>query len=295
MNILITGSSGFIGSHLIERLYNLNLNLFLSTRFVNLNNKDARFVFHEFMKHDIEYDINFIKQNNIVGCIHLATKYVKDHKSSDVKDLVNSNLLFSAYILECSTRANVKWFINTGTFWQHIENKIYNPANLYAATKQAFEAIAQYYINTNKIHFITLKLCDTYGLNDNRLKIFNIWAKAAKYKNEIDMSKGDQIIDICHISDVIEAFVKLIDYCKQGTLENQNGKCFVVKAKKRYTLRDLYDIYNKSTGIEVKINWGKIPYRDNEVMVPWEFGECVPGWNAKIDLETGLKMTYNNE
>ena len=66
----------------------------------------------------------------------------------------------------------VKILVNTGTSWQHYENKDYSPVNLYAATKQSFEAILQYYVEVASLKAITLKLFETYGLDDPRPNFF---------------------------------------------------------------------------------------------------------------------------
>ena len=43
--------------------------------------------------------------------------------------------------------------------------------------KEGFENIAKYYIETSNLIFTTIKLNDTFGANDTRNKVFNIWNK----------------------------------------------------------------------------------------------------------------------
>ena len=43
----------------------------------------------------------------------------------------------------------------------------------------------------------------------------------------------------------------------------------------------------------MNVIWGGRNYRKREVMLPWNKGEKLPKWNAKISLEEGLKKLYN--
>lgn len=293
--VLITGSTGFIGKNLINCLINQGYNIIASSRSNKSFDENDKVIYYEFMQNDIYNDIDFIKKNNVQGCIHLATYFVSEHKSDNVISIINSNILFGSYILECVSRAKVKWFINTGTFWQNFNDDNYCPVNLYAASKQAFESVAKYYIDTNKIFFITLKINDTYGKNDTRKKIFNLWYEASINGTSLDMTNGDQIIDICYIDDIIDAYLILINYCYNNLSNSKNGNTFVVKSKYRYTLKEVYKIFENVTKLKVRINWGKRAYRENEVLIPWEKGVLVPGWEQKIFLEDGLKLLFYNE
>ena len=191
--------------------------------------------------------------------------------------------------MECATQAKIKWFINTGTFWQNYQNANYSPVNLYAATKQAFESIAKYYIDTNQIKFATLRLSDTFGPNDTRPKIFNIWNKIAKSGDTLDMSPGEQLIDISFIDDIVAAFTLIAKHLHANLPEVPNGSVYAVKAEKRYTLIQLAALYEQATKTKLNINWGARPYREREVMMPWADGVLVPGWKAKVKIEDGIK------
>jgi nucleoside-diphosphate-sugar epimerase len=149
MKIFVTGATGFVGVHLVNELIKLDIDVT-----INLHS-DKPSPFPEVVKTyrlnelDMLKDISFLKDSNFSGVIHLASLYLAVHRQEEATELVNSNIKFSTYILECASQAKIKWFINTGSFWQNFENSNYSPVNLYAATKQAFECIAQYYIETN--------------------------------------------------------------------------------------------------------------------------------------------------
>jgi len=290
MKIFLTGATGFIGKHLVKKLIEeghiITINLFGEEK----TPFDDTVLTYNLNEANIKKDTDYLTRESFDGIIHLASLYLTVHKPEDSVKLIDTNVRFSTYILECASQAKVKWFINTGTFWQNYQNADYSPVNLYAATKQAFESIAQYYIETNQIRFCTLRLCDTYGPNDTRPKIFNLWEKIAKSGETLEMSLGEQIIDISFIDDIVDAFILLVTHLHGNKNEIVNGTVYAVKAEKRYSLKQLAVLYEKATGCRLQIKWGGKPYRDREVFVPWENGKLVPGWKPKIKIEMGIKL-----
>lgn len=288
MKIFITGATGFIGQHLVRHLINVG-----HTVTVNLNVNDKSFEntvdTYRLCQKTISEDIQFLADQQFDGIIHLASLYLTVHKPEEAVKLIDSNVRFSTYILECAAQAGISWFINTGTFWQNYQNAVYSPVNLYAATKQAFESIARYYIETEQIRFVTLRLSDTYGPNDTRPKIFTLWERIARSGETLDMSAGEQVIDISHVDDIVSAFTLLATHLQNNQNQVCNGDVFAVKAKQRYTLKQLASVYENATGSKLNINWGARPYRDREVMTPWENGMVVPEWTPKMDIVEGIK------
>lgn len=295
MKIFITGATGFIGKSLVKQLvfdgHQITINLF-GTEQSPFDNEVNHYQLNEA---NIAKDIKFFEQEKFNGVIHLASLYLTVHNPDDAVKLIDSNVRFSTHILECSAQSNIKWFLNTGTFWQNYENAKYSPVNLYAASKEAFEAIARFYIETERIHFNTLKLCDTYGPNDTRPKIFNLWSRIAKSGETLEMSPGDQEIDITYIEDIVGAFIILANHMNNRDKRIKNGDTFAVKAIKRYSLKELSAIFEEATAQKLNITWGGKSYRDREVMIPWTDGQVVPGWVPKVDVAEGiLLLNLNN-
>lgn len=291
MKILITGITGFIGKHLSRRLLKDGYEIFAIIRNPLLQDNLDKQGINCFMDDNKSMDnlLKFFENNKFDGVIHLASRFIIEHKPEDISDLINSNLLFSTRILEASVKSNAKWFINTGTFWQHYENKEYSPINLYAATKQSFEAIAQYYLETSDINFVTLKLNDTYGHEDTRSKIFNLWLKIAQSGETLDMSPGEQLINIVYIDDVVKAYIKTIELLENDNDKKLKGKSFAVSSISPIKLRELARIFEEATGKKLNINWGKRSYRKREVMVPWNRGKQLSNWKPTITVEEGIK------
>ena len=218
---------------------------------------------------------------------HLASLFVAEHSSAQVTDLINSNLLLGAQLAEACARTNVKRFINTGTAWQHYRRDTFDPVCLYAATKQGFEDILDFYADAFGLRVITLSLFDTYGPDDPRPKLFNLLLKAMTSGETLAMSPGDQRIDLVHIDDVISAFVlsaqKLMD----------DASCppharYAVCSGQPQSIRQLVAILQQVSGKAVNVTYGARPYREREVMMPWPAGKFPPGWHCKTSLEKGL-------
>ncbi len=291
MKILLSGATGFIGAHLLEKLLEKNHELYAivrdSTSTENLPRKVHTFVYRDGPGSLSE----FMEKERFDGVIHLASLYLAKHEMSDIKKLIDSNIIFGTELLEAASKNKVTWFINTGTFWQHYKNKKYSPVNLYAATKEAFETVAAYYLETTKINFVTIKLSDTFGPGDTRPKIVNLLSKISKSGETLEMSPGRQLLDISFIEDITAGYLKVVELLGGKTSEKFRGKTFAMHAKKQVSLRELVATFEKVTMKKLNILWGAKEYREREVMTPWRKGETIPGWNPKTSLEEAIKRT----
>lgn len=269
MKLIITGANGFIGKHLCMRLKAEGWSFACVVR--------PGAVRSFFVDNDIptiQMDgkssslSEMFRKENTTGIVHLASHFVAEHQEKDLSPLVLSNVLLGTQVLDASVKAGVKWFLNTGTFWQHYNGAAYDPVNLYAATKQAFEDIGRFYANAHGLRFCTLKLCDTYGPNDTRNKIFNLWEKIAKSGETLDMSPGDQLIDIVHVDKVVQSYMRLIARLSSESLNGENCESYYVSSNKKVSLKELALEYERTNRVKLNINWGGRAYRQREVMTP---------------------------
>jgi nucleoside-diphosphate-sugar epimerase len=286
--VVVTGATGFIGSKLCKKLVNENFEVHIISRFSstyeNLSNIKDNINIFEYNNKICDL-INFFKSISPDIVYHLAAFTNHNHKSKDINKLINSNIRFGTHVLEAMYKSNTSKLINTGTYWQHYKNENYNPVNLYAATKQAFEDIIKYYVNAMDFNVITLKLFDTYSEEDNRDKLIKLLGKFSQEKKKLKMSPGAQKIDLVHVDDIVDAFITAYKLIKKKEIEH---KKYAVSSGKKITLKDLVKLYKKVTAKEVLIEWGGKPYREREVMEPWDNYELLPGWEPKISLEDGL-------
>lgn len=217
---------------------------------------------------------------------HLASLFLANHNTIDIEPLIMSNILFGTQLLEAVAKAKVDRLINVGTYWQHYDNNKYNPVCLYAATKQAFTAILRYYTETTPLKATTLELYDTYGPGDTRPKLLNLLNDAARTHKTLDMSAGKQLLDMVHIEDVVDAFIITAERLLNGTAER--NETFSVCSGNPKSLRQIVAEFEKVKGLKLNIQWGKRPYRQREVMIPWNQGKKLPGWEPRIPLCKGL-------
>lgn len=279
MKILITGVTGFVGRHLYRQLA-LEHEMYVLVRpSTSCRELCAEHIY--IFSDDISHLAVYLKENKIDGIVHLASLYLASHQSNQIKDMILSNIYLGTALLEAAKQAGVSWFLNTGTIWQNYQSPaysdIYNPVNLYAATKQAFITLAKYYMETSALRFCTLKLCDTYGPGDTRRKILALFEEISKNGDTLEMSPGQQKIDLLHIDDVVNGFCRLIVMLSepQCCLLSE----YVLTSGHHYSLRELASMYEKKYNVKLNIHWGGRPYREREVMTPY-VGNKLPGWEA---------------
>ena len=291
MKILITGATGFIGKHLIKDLIHLQYDIHcivrLNSNLLEINSNVKIFKYNQ----NVDELIKYFKKEEFDGIIHLASLFLTSHTPNDIQNLISSNIKFGIELLEACKKTNVKWFINTGTFWQNYKNENYNPVNLYAATKEAFQNISKFYTQTSNLIFTTIKLNDTFGPDDTRNKIFNLWHRIIKNNETLEMTAGEQIIDISYIEDVISAYKILIKDLNSNNKEFFNNKEFVITNNEKIKLKELSKLFEEATNSKLNIIWDKKPYKEREVMIPYNKGCTIPNWSQKYSLKEAIKKT----
>lgn len=293
---LVTGATGFVGSHLVRRLIKEGRETHIITRSSSnltlLKDVRKKVIIHQ---HDGTTNsmINIVKETEPEIIFHLASLFLAQHESKDIERLVQNNVLFGTQLAESMSVNNVNNLINTGTSWQHYQNEDYNPVCLYAATKQAFEDIIQYYVETSEIKAVTLKLYDTYGSDDPRPRLFSLLNKAAETGEPLDLSTGEQLIDFVYIDDVTEAYVIAAQRLLEGAVSQHER--YAVSSGHPMQLKKLVKLYVEVTKQAVSVNWGGRPYRYREVMVPWSKGRSLPGWEPETNLIDGIRKACRQD
>lgn len=284
MKVLITGATGFIGCHLVKALIQRKYTVAALVRSVSQSRcEETCRTYPCDTYEEIVYAITDYKPDVV---IHLAALYINKHLPEDINPLIASNVLFGTELLEAMCNNDIKRFINFGTRWQHIDDSEYNPANLYAATKEAFQKILVYY-GKNAISYKTLELCDTFGSGDNRKKIVDLLFDACMSGKKIDLSPGGQVLDIVSVDDICSYIAENIQ--KEEFYDNQR----VGISGMEITLRELGRIVEKITGTSGLLNFGGKPYRENEVMTPPKEKRMVK--IASADIQEQLMLLYGEK
>lgn len=286
---LLTGITGFIGLNLGKALLQDGWEVYGIVRETSnvekvnqeLGNKVKLLI------HGKEQDLNIIVAKVKPDVVfHLASVFLSSHTYSDIASMIASNVTFGTELLEAMSANGIKNFVNTGTSWQHYNSEDYNPVNLYAASKQAFWDIIRYYQEARDLAVINLELFDTYGPGDPRRKLFALLKEFSESHEILKMSKGEQLIDIVFIEDVVRAFVLAGNYLLAGDYDVCGT--YAVSSGKAIPLRDMVNKFVQISGRRVNVEWGARPYRNREVMEPWNTGKSLPGWKPQCTLEIGI-------
>ncbi len=286
--ILVTGANGFLGSAVCAALMAEKYDVVAMVRdgadCVRLNQLCPDIVY---AKIDPDWaQIETVLANTKPDLvIHTAAAMDGGDDIASAERLVNANILNPIRLLAAAYAQKIKGFITVGTAWQHYGQADYDPVNLYAASKQAFDDMARYYAAAG-LPVVSLHMFDTYGPQDPRPKLVNLLCRLAKTGDTMSMSPGEQEIDLIHADDAAAAFVASAKGILDGSLKGFHT--FAVSGGQPMPLRQLVTLFENITGKTCAIDWGARPYRPREVMQTWRGNQLAPGWAAKRDLAASL-------
>lgn len=224
-----------------------------------------------------------LRELGVEALIHAATCYRGEHAPADVGPIVDANLRFASEALEAACQAGARRLVNLGSTWQTYESEGYRPVNLYAASKEAFERIIDYYVDAEGVAAVSLRLTDLYGPDDPRRKLLGLLLDLPAGE-ALAMSPGEQQLDLLHVDDAVAAVRRALELT---TTPGQHA-CYAVVSGQPLTLRALVAEVSRARGLELAIDWGGRPYRRREVMRPALHLPALPGWQPTIPLATGL-------
>jgi len=289
---LVTGATGFIGSRLAASLSRRGWEVHALARpSSDLSPLDRAGGEVEVHRHDgtVPGMSRVLERTRPDVVFHLASLFLARHRPEDVEPLVESNIAFPARLLEAMSASGVDRLVNAGTSWQHHLDRAYEPVNLYAATKQGFLDILAFYRATTALRTVHLSLFDTYGPGDPRPKLVPLLVRTAREGTPLAMSPGGQLIDLVFVDDAVSAFVMAGERLLEG--KARRFEEWAVASGRPLSLRGLVALFEKVAGAPLPVEWGALPYRPREVMVPWRKGKPLPGWKPEVDLEEGLRRT----
>ena len=285
-SLFITGADGFLGHHLVQQLaktYNI-------IGLVRNPQELKRLKVGQITLYSTNEPLNEIfERYRPIGIIHTATKYGRTGES--VPNLLDVNVDLPIRLLELSQTYNIKVFINIGSFIT--QGNGYNYLQDYALSKkqcsQWLELIANK-VNTCKV--IDFNLYHPFGPGDSEAKFVSQMVKAMKEKTPfIDLTPGEQKRDFIYVADAVAAIelalkrsVKLQKPYTQTDLGT--GSSYSL----RYFLETLKAV---SKNTETELRFGKLSYRENEIMEAKANPDLLEswGWKPKYTLDQGLLLT----
>ena len=240
--VLVTGGSGFIASHLVDRLiklgyfvinidrldycsYDNTKNINNSYKFIhgNIANKELiTFILNEYCVESVFHlaaqthvdnsfynSINFT-YDNIVGT-HILLECVREYK-------LKENTTFEKFI-HMSTDEVYGEITEGGT--ECTENSVLKPTNPYAATKASAELIAQSYNHSFGMPIVISRGNNVYGPNQYPEKLIPRFIKLLKEDKKVTIQgDGSCVRAFLHAHDTATAFIKILEKGKIGEIYN---------------------------------------------------------------------------
>ena len=279
--ILVTGATGFIGSALLPHLVNQASEVAVVVRpgrsSVQPGTVSIDATGGELVERIAEFAPDVV--------VHLATHFLASHEVSDIPELMRSNIEFGTLVLEGASRSAAR-VANVNSAWQHVDGAEYSPVSLYAATKQAFSDFATYYSQVRDVEIRDVTLFDSYGPGDTRMKLIPLLLDAARSGASLDMSDGQQLIDLTYVDDVALGLL-------HAALASDVPSSTVIRSWKPLTIREVVAHVESVTGASLAVNWGVRPARPREMRTDWVFGSALPGWQPSVTFDEGIARCWN--
>ena len=286
--ILLTGATGFLGSHLLKNLLRDNCEVILLKRsFSNVNRiKEIKSSTRGVLSFDIDCtDIEEVFATNEIDIIiHTATEYGRGDMS--IRSILEANLIFPIRLVELGIKYNVKSFINTDSYFNK-ETFTYSHLLNYSLSKKSFLSWLKQL--STSIQIVNVGLEHVYGPFDGQLKFVEMSVRNIAERNVVRMAMthGHQKRDFIYIDDVVNAYLLLMRYALEHKF---TFKHFEVGTGQCREIKDVPNIIKKLSKSSTDLGFGDIPYRLDEIMGSYADTTMISelGWKAKITLEEGL-------
>ena len=289
--LLITGTSGFIGYNFLKYILLKNYLVIDILRIKNKKNvklKNLKKKYPRTYKNIFfsEYsDLNKkIKKLKVNYFINFATLYKNNHEYDDIFNFIKSNILFPSLLYELVCK-KVSKVINFGSMMQHQSDEKFTAKNFYAATKNAFEMINNFYnYSYNKTKFYNLKLYESFGEHDHRKKLIPTITENYKKNKTTKIISKNLELNIIHINDIINAIMIILNSSvKSGS--------YCLKNKKNIRIKKLIDILNKNLKKKIKVKYLKKPF----TKIGKSKLKKLPNWEPNSNLIKKIELNFKNE
>jgi CDP-paratose synthetase len=137
---------------------------------------------------------------------------------------------------------------------------------------------------------VTFRLYPPYGSYDNKRKLIPHTIKSFYYQEPLKLTSGKQRWDYIHVSDIIEAYVKLLDVSHFQEVH----QIFNIGSGKAFSIREVIKKIQQIMNVDEIPEWGAYPQRENEVMflcADIEKARQNLIWQPKTTLAEGLEST----
>lgn len=291
MKILLTGATGFIGSHLLKMLISKKYEVVALRRNSSKSQQCAsdtpRFRWHEIDD----------KLSELFACegfdavVHLATVYGR--KGEAIESLVDANVIFPLRLLQYSCQFGCRKFLHTDTFYTKFDHQYDYLREYILSKKQLVEWCHVFARNHPEVNLYNVRLEHVYGPLDGPDKFIpQIIRKFKCNKHSIDLTSGEQLRDFIFVNDVAEAYMALLELndSKSGYQEVGVGTGI------SFSVRNVVEKIKMLTQSSSLLNFGAIPQRKGEIMESLADNSFLSRihWKPRINIEDGLLQTIKS-
>ncbi len=280
--ILLTGATGYLGSHLAGALLGAGYSVVALKRRTSSLRRLVPFLPRLTLLDAEVADLNtmFRDYGKIDAVIHTATSYGR--KGETACQVEEANLSYPLRILDAAAAAGSQLFLNTDTALAKF-------LNAYSLSKTQFAEWGRHFAAQKQIRFFNLKLEHFYGPGDDDTKFTtHVINSCLMNVHELKLTPGEQKRDFIYIDDVVAAYLLLLE--KQESLASWYTE-FDVGSGEAVSIREFAELVQRLTASKTHLNFGAYPYRDGEVMFSHANVEPLGklGWHCGYTLEQGLK------
>lgn len=289
--VVVTGASGFVGSHLVGTLVDNGWTVDAISR--SMPGRQEGPIRWLRMPDTADALAPLLIDTDVVVHLAAAVSGSRDASVSDA-ELVDSNVRLGAVLLEAMRLAGISRLVNTSTIWKYRDATQLMPANRYAATKVAFEVLIDHAVACDGLEAVTLELADTYGPGDTRPKLIPLLLTAAREETHLALGSREQRMAPVHIDDVVGGFVDVI-----GTLLDTGlpvgHRRHSLMPDETTTVGTVVTTLHELTGGRPKVDFDALaPIGAG----PQQLGSPrpgPPGWRPRIGLRAGLDALWQKD
>jgi len=302
--ILITGGSGFLGSHLCERLLNAGHDVLCVDNYFTGRKENIRHLIghnrFEVLRHDVTFPL-YVEVDEIynLACpaspIHYQHDPVQTTKTS-VHGAINMLGLakrIKAKILQASTSevyGDPSVHPQTEDYWGNV-NPI-GPRACYDEGKRCAETLFFDYHRQHALRIKVARIFNTYGprmaVNDGRV-VSNFIVQALRGQDITVYGDGGQSRSFCYVDDLVDGLVRLME----NTPDSFTGPVNLGNPRE-FTILELAEKVIAMLGSGSKIIHKPLPQDDPMQRKPdITLAKSALGWDPQIRLEEGLRPTVD--
>ncbi|MFZ1652178.1 MAG: UDP-glucuronic acid decarboxylase family protein [Candidatus Nanopelagicales bacterium] len=298
---LVTGGSGFLGSHLCDRLLEAGNEVLCVDNFYSSTRSNVEHLLDhprfELMRHDVTFPL-YVEVDEIynLACPASPVHYQRDPVQTTKVSVIGAiNMLglskrTKAKILQASTSevyGDPHVHPQPESYWGNV-----NPIGLrscYDEGKRAAETLFFDYRRQHSLDIKVVRIFNTYGPRmhpqDGRV-VSNFIVSALAGKPLTIYGDGTQTRSFCYVDDLIDGFVRMMaapsDVTGPINLGNPN----------EFTMNQLAEQVLRLTGSSSTIEYLPLPSDDPTQRKPViTKAEEILGWEPKVELAEGLKET----